>query len=264
MCKEHNSLERIAGTPAAHNSTAGQDADIGLIDDLVTANHILFDQGVVDAFGHVSVRHDKRPDRFLLSRNMAPALVAAGDILEFDLDATPVGAGEHSVYLERFIHAEIYRARPDVMAVVHSHSQSVIPFCVVPSVPLRPVYHMGSFLGEGARVFEICDHAGESSDMLISNANLGQALAAAIGESAVILMRGHGSTVVAGSLKLAVYQAVYTEISARIQAEALRLGPVRYLSAGESMAANVNIGKQVSRPWELWKKQVEKKRILPE
>jgi ribulose-5-phosphate 4-epimerase/fuculose-1-phosphate aldolase len=226
-----------------------------LLADLVSANHILFTQGVVDAFGHVSVRHNARPDRFLLARNMAPALIGLEDIIEFDLDGVALNADGRAVYLERFLHAAIYRARPDVMAVVHSHSQAVLPFCVCTCVPLRAVCHTGSFLGAGAPVFEIRDRAGGSSDMLITSAALGDALAATLGDASVVLMRGHGSTVAARSLKLAVYEAVYTDVSARIQADALRLGPVTYLSPGEAAAANMNIEKQVNRPWALWKRQ---------
>src|ERR1700757_4749143 len=124
----------------------GPAADPRLIADLVTANHILFDQHVVDAFGHVSVRHDRRADRFLLARSMAPALVTPADILEFDLDGNPLAADQRPVYLERFIHGEVYRARPDIGAVVHSHSHAVIPFGVVRAHRLRAIFHMSGFL----------------------------------------------------------------------------------------------------------------------
>ena len=125
-----------------------------LLDDLVIANRILFDQGVVDAFGHISARHDKTPDRFLLARNMAPGQVTHADIIEFDLDGNPIDANGRRVYLERFIHSEIYRARPDVMAVVHNHSPTVVPFSIVPSQPFRPVCHMCGFIGAGARILK--------------------------------------------------------------------------------------------------------------
>ena len=135
------------------------DVEPGVLQDLVDANHILFHQGVVDSFGHVSVRHPARPERFLLARNMAPGSVTADDIIEFDLDGTAVG-DDRRVYLERFIHGEILRARPDVMAVVHSHSPSVVPFSIVPSVRFRPVCHMCGFMGAGANRFEIRDTSG--------------------------------------------------------------------------------------------------------
>ncbi len=228
-------------------------ADPQLLDDLAVANRILFQQGVLDAFGHVSVRHDKRPDRFLLARNMAPALVSAGDILEFDLGGDPVAAAGRSVYLERFIHGEIYRARPDVMAVVHSHSPAVVPFGVVRSAPLRALCHMSGFLGESAPVFEIRDVAGEESNLLITDRRLGAALASSLGSAAVVLMRGHGSTAVGETLRQVVYRAVYTEVNARLQQDALRLGPVNFLTAGEAKAANAATGGQVNRAWDLWK-----------
>src|SRR5437867_42002 len=120
-----------------------------VLQDLVDANHILFNEGVVDAFGHVSVRHQERPDRFLLSRSMAPGLVGPEDIIEFDLNGRSLDSAGRPAYLERFIHAAVYRARPDVMAVVHSHSPSVVPFSVVKSVTLRPVCHMSGFLRSG-------------------------------------------------------------------------------------------------------------------
>ena len=226
-----------------------------VIDELVIANHILFHNGVVDGFGHVSVRHPDRADRFLLSRSIAPATVKAADILEYDLDGAPVVPNGPGVYLERFIHGEIYRARPDVMAVVHSHSPSVVPFGVVPSVPLRPIYHMASHLGAGAPVFEIRDHAGDCSSLLIDCQELGVALAGSLGDHTTVLMRGHGSTVVGNTLRQAVYRAIYTEMGAKLQASALSLGAVTYLTVGEAAAAmKVNDG-TLNRSWTLWAQQ---------
>lgn len=224
--------------------------------ELVDANHILFDQGVVDGFGHVSLRHPDRPDLFLLSRSMAPALVEGGDILCFDLDAAPVTPDAPPAYLERFIHGEIYRARSDVMAVVHSHSPAVVPFGVVGGVSLRPVCHMCGFLGRGAPVFEIRETAGDSSDLLIRDRRLGAALARALGQEAAVLMRGHGSTVVGASLRQAVFRAVYTEVGARLQSEALRLGAVTYLTEGEAAAAAAANDTQTGRAWDLWRRKV--------
>nr|WP_297457876.1 class II aldolase/adducin family protein [uncultured Halomonas sp.] len=231
-----------------------------LLQDLVHANHILFDEGVLDAFGHVSVRHPERPERFLLARNMAPGLVGAEDIIEFELDGTPIDADGRNVYLERFIHGEIYRARPDVMAVVHSHSPSVVPFSVVKSAPLRPMCHMSGFLGEGAPIFEIRDVAGEATDLLIRSAPLGESLARSLGDNNVVLMRGHGATVTAPTLKQAVYRAVYVEVNARLQADALRLGPVEYLTREEASTAMEMIEGQVERPWQLWKRRAQARR----
>jgi HCOMODA/2-hydroxy-3-carboxy-muconic semialdehyde decarboxylase len=245
--------------PAADRGAAGPAAAETLIADLVTANRILFDQGVLDAFGHVSVRHDKRSDRFLLARNMAPALVKADDIVEFDEDGEPVNAAGRSVYLERFIHSEIYRARPDVMAVVHSHSMAVLPFGLVKSQPFRAVTHMGSFIGVCAPIFEIRDVVGDDNDLLITNRKLGAALAATLGQGTVALMRGHGSTAVGNSLKQAVFRAVYTEQNARVLSEALRIGPVEALSEAETRTATRTIDTQVDRAWNMWRLRVEGK-----
>jgi len=229
--------------------------DTKLIGELVTANRILFHQGVVDGFGHVSVRHDKDPDRYLLARSMAPALVAAADIMTFDLDGNPSGADKRAPYVERFIHGEIYRARPDVIAVVHSHSPSVIPFGVVDGTPLRAIFHMGSFLGGETPIFEIRDTAGPASDMLIRDDKLGAALARSLGPAAVVLMRGHGSTAVGSNLRQAVFRAVYAEVNARLQMEAMRLGRINYLSEGEARLASANNDKHINRAWDLWKMQ---------
>jgi HCOMODA/2-hydroxy-3-carboxy-muconic semialdehyde decarboxylase len=223
------------------------------IDELVDANHILFQQGVVDGFGHVSRRDPANPEQFLLSRSMAPALVTEADILTFDLDSRPLRPDAPSVYLERFIHGAIYRARPDVMAVVHSHSPAVVPFSAVSGTRLRAVCHMCGFLGSGAPIFEIRDVAGPASDLLIRSASLGEALARRLGDRAVVLMRGHGSTVVGGTLRQAVFRAVYAELGARLQAEAMRLGPVTYLTAEEAEAAARSNDGQIDRAWDLWR-----------
>jgi len=224
------------------------------IRELVHANHILFDQGVVDGFGHVSVRHPGQPDRFLLARSMAPALATEKDVLEFDLDGAPVKAGGPAAYLERFIHGEIYRKRPDVVAVVHSHSPAVVPFSVVPGTKLRPIFHMCGFLGAGTPVFEIRDFAGTGSDLLISDSRLGAALAQSLGQGPAVLMRGHGSTVVGSTLRQAVFRAVYTEVGARLQTEAMRLGPVTYLTEDEAIATTNTNNTQIDRAWSLWLK----------
>jgi ribulose-5-phosphate 4-epimerase/fuculose-1-phosphate aldolase len=222
-----------------------------VIDELVTANHILFDQGVVDAFGHVSVRHPRHPGHFLLSRSMAPSQVRSQDIIEHDVDGEPVDANGRNVYLERFIHAEIYRTRSDVMSVVHSHSQSVIPFGIS-SVKLRPTYHMASFLDE-VNYFEIRQGSGGGTDMLIRDSEKGRYLAEALGSASVALMRGHGSVAVGRSVRESVYRAIYTEANARIQIQALALGgDVTYLTPEESVAATETNAGQLSRCWALW------------
>lgn len=231
-----------------------------VICDLVLANHVLADLGVVDAFGHVSARRPDRPDRFLLARSMAPALVQPADILTFGPDSELVEDHGERVYLERFIHGEIYRARPEVMSVAHSHSPAVIPFGVAPSQPLRPVFHMAGFIGERAPVFEIRAHAGDASDLLVKDRALGRALADVLGEGDLVLMRGHGSTAAGRSIRHAVYRAVYAEVNARLQSEALRLGEPTYLTAGEAAAAAVANDSQVDRAWSYWTRRLEQRR----
>ena len=224
----------------------------GLIDDLVSANHILSMEGVVDGFGHVSVRDEKDPERFLLARSIAPASVAAADIMEFGLDGEPLDARGRKPYLERYIHSEIYRVRPDVQAIVHSHSPSLIPFGIT-ATQLKPVYHMSGFLGAGTPIFEIRESGGLNTDMLVRDRKLGAALAKSLGPAAFALMRGHGAVAVAGTLKQAVYRAVYAEINARLQAEALRLGEITYLNDAEAAGATRANDEVIDRPWQLWK-----------
>lgn len=246
-----------------HTGSAGQSgvADRGvsagapdsqLLADLAIANRILFNHGVVDGFGHVSVRHDKADDRFLLSRNLAPAQVRTTDIVEFDLDGHPVNAGGRRIYLERFIHSEIYRARPDVIAIVHSHAHAVVPFGVAKGAALRALWHMSGFLGSDVPVFEIRDVAGDATDLLISSPELGAALAQSLGAAPVVLMRGHGATVVGPSLKLAVFRAVYTQLNAELQMHAQSLGDITFLSEGEAAATTETNSGQVDRAWNLW------------
>lgn len=226
---------------------------------LAEANHILFDQGVLDAFGHVSVRCPERPDRFLLARNMAPVLVTPDDVQEYDLDG--VTNDPAPSYLERFIHAEIYRARSDVRAVVHSHSASVIPFGLS-STPLIPLFHMAGFLADGIARFEIRDVAGDASDLLVRDAALGASLAASLGEAPFALMRGHGSVAIAPSLPLAVYRAVYAEENAALQLRSLPLADVVPLTAGEGRAAAATNAGQVARAWDMWRRLAARHAVL--
>jgi ribulose-5-phosphate 4-epimerase/fuculose-1-phosphate aldolase len=233
--------------------------DPALIEDLVAANRILVDQGVVDGYGHVSARHDRDPNRYLLSRSVAPELVTVTDIMEYDLDSNPVDARGRSSYLERFIHGEIYKVRPDVKAVVHTHSPSVIPFGVT-GVPLRPLYHMSAFLWTGVPVFDIRVASGEMTDMLVRTPALGRALAQTLGPRAVALMRGHGNVIVGISLREAVFRSVYTEMNARLQTQAMALsGNVTYLDPEEAKKAEVSVGGTLDRPWTLWKLKVKAK-----
>ncbi|MGB7299849.1 MAG: class II aldolase/adducin family protein [Burkholderiaceae bacterium] len=244
--------QQSPGEPIPDSGIPSPAAPASLIDELVVANQILFRHGVVDAFGHISVRHPDNPERFLLARNMAPALVTADDIVEFNLDGQPVNAGGRPVYLERFIHGEILRQRPDVIAVVHSHAPAVVPFGVVRGASLQPIWHMSYFLSEQTPVFEIRDTAGDGSDMLIRSQQLGAALANSLADGQVVLMRGHGVTVTGGSIRQAVYNAVYTQMNAELQLKASVLGPAQYLSPAEVAAARVSVGSQVNRAWDLW------------
>ena len=229
-------------------------ANMALVEKVALANRILYDQGVVDGFGHVSVRHDASDEHFLLARNMAPGLVTPADILTFDLDGAALDAEGRRVYLERFIHGEIYRARADVQAIVHSHSPSVIPFAAT-RTPLRPLYHMSGFLGHGSVLFEIREVAG-NTDLLIRDHALGRALVAALGKHSIVLMRGHGSTVVGESLEQVVYRAIYAEVTARLQSQAALLGDVTYLNEEEAALAAATNDTQLARAWELWQRRV--------
>jgi HCOMODA/2-hydroxy-3-carboxy-muconic semialdehyde decarboxylase len=231
-------------------------ANPSVIDDLVIANHILVNEGVLDGFGHISVRNDRDPGRFLIARSMAPGLVTSDDILTCDLDGNVHDDQGRKTYVERFIHSEIYRCRPDVMAVIHSHSPAVIPFGVT-GTRLRPICHMSGFLGAQVPVFEIRHAAGENSDLLIRNQALGQALARDLGNSAVALLRGHGNVVVGVSIQQVVFRAIYTESNARLQSEAMRLGEINYLTPEEAQSTSDMNDEHLGRPWEVWKRRVQ-------
>jgi ribulose-5-phosphate 4-epimerase/fuculose-1-phosphate aldolase len=236
-------------------------ASPALIEDLVAANRVLSNEGVVDGFGHVSVRHDSEAGVFLLARSMAPGLVTATDIMQFGEDGEALGDDRRTAYVERYIHSEIYKAQPTVQAVVHSHSPAVIPFGVT-DAKLRPIYHMSSFLGRHVPVFEIRETGGDATDMLIRTPLLGAALAQSLGDATVALMRGHGNVVVGRSLPEVVYRAVYTEANARLQGDAMRLGDGRviYLSEGEVTASTETNAGVLTRAWQLWKAAALEKR----
>jgi ribulose-5-phosphate 4-epimerase/fuculose-1-phosphate aldolase len=229
--------------------------DAALIEDIVTGSRVLADFGVLDGFGHVSARHPTNPNRFLMSRSLAPALVTAADIMEFDLDGNAVADSGRSVFLERFIHSEIYRARPDVMSVVHTHSPGVIPF-TVSQAPLRPMYHNAAFLAAGAPVWDIRKDFGET-DMLVRDPSLGKSLAQTLGDKSVVLMRGHGDVTVGPSVKVAVFRAYYTDVNARLQSQAIALGgDINYLTPGEGAKADtVNLA-VLDRIWNLWRMRI--------
>ena len=227
-----------------------------VLDDIVTGSRILADLGILDGFGHVSARDPSNPKHFLMARSVAPALVTAEDIMEFDENGEPVDARGRSIFLERFIHAEIYRARPDVMAVVHTHSPGVIPFSVS-KMPLRPMFHNAAFVGAGAPVWDIAKEFG-ATDMLVRNNAIGKSLAQALGDKSVVLMRGHGDVAVGSAVKVAVFRAYYTDVNARLQTQALVLGPdITFLSPEESAKADAVNMVIMERVWNLWKLRVQ-------
>jgi ribulose-5-phosphate 4-epimerase/fuculose-1-phosphate aldolase len=226
--------------------------DKDLLDDLVAANRILAEHGVIDAYGHVSLRSPADPKRFFIARALAPQTVQAEDILEYDLDSQPLDARGRDSVSERFIHSEIYRARPDVMAVVHNHSPSVIPFSVT-GVKMRALFHMASFIGEGLPVFEI-RKVKKGSDLLVRDPKLGAALAKTLGKEAAALMRGHGSVTVGENLQRAVGRSVYLEQSARMQLQALLLSSkITYLDAAE-VKASAPV-QDYKRAWPMWREK---------
>jgi HCOMODA/2-hydroxy-3-carboxy-muconic semialdehyde decarboxylase len=227
------------------------------IADLAAASRILAAQGVVDGFGHVSMRHPAAPERFLMARSIAPVRVTPDDIIEYDLDSNPCNAAGRSSFLERFIHGEIYKARPDVMSVVHSHSPSVIPFGLV-AVPMRAMFHNAAFIAAGVPVFDIREKFG-ATDMLVGNGAKGEALVAAMGANDIVLMRAHGAVACGRTLQAAVFRAVYTEVNARIQHWAIALAggaPLAALDAEEGRLADAVNQAACLRAWDLWRSQV--------
>jgi HCOMODA/2-hydroxy-3-carboxy-muconic semialdehyde decarboxylase len=228
-----------------------------LLKDLAAASRILVAQGVVDGFGHISLRHPTAPNRFLMSRSLAPALVTPQDILEYDLEGQAINANGRGSFLERFIHSEIYKARPDINSVVHSHSPSVIPFGLV-RIKMQAMFHNAAFLAEGVPVFDISEKFG-ATDMLVGNGIKGEALAQTMGPKDVVLMRAHGSVACAASLPMAVFRAVYTEVNARVQhwTQALAQGEtIAALSQEEGrLADEVNRNAGI-RAWDLWRSQI--------
>ena len=215
------------------------------------ASRILAGLGVVDAFGHVSCRDPERSDRFFLSRSMAPALVTPGDVLAHDVDGEPIEQPGAKVFLERFIHAELYRVRPDVASVAHSHAESVLPFTVIEE-PVRPIAHTCGFLHDTGQPFDVAAHRGDGTDLLIRDSELGRLLATHLGDKPIALMRSHGFTAVGETVEQAVFRAAYTMTNCRLQATAMQLGKPRYLSAAESMACEASTSGQARRAWDLW------------
>ena len=227
--------------------------DPAVIEDLVAANRILAQHGVLDAWGHVSIRHPNNPERYLLSRARAAALITAEDIMEFDIDSNPVDQQGRRIFVERFIHGETYRVRPDVNAVVHSHSPSVIPFTVTEE-PLKAITHIASFLACGCPVFEIRE-PGITKGLLVTTIKQGAALAKGLGDKPVALLRGHGNIVVAPDIPRVVHRALYTEVNARQLSTALSFHkPIKYIEPDEMLDPQ-----RLGDSWEVWKRDAMKK-----
>jgi HCOMODA/2-hydroxy-3-carboxy-muconic semialdehyde decarboxylase len=227
--------------------------------DLVIASRTLAEHGVIDAYGHASARSQTRPDRYFMARNLAPELVTEADILEYDLDSNPVDAGGPALYKERFIHGEIYKARPDVKAIVHNHSPTVVPFACT-GHEMRPIFHMSAFIGLGVPIWDIRD-AQQGTDMLVTSPYLGAHLAKHLAAHPAVLMRGHGSTVVGENIPRAVGRTIYLEMNARMQFQAVMLagpgGAINFMDDAE-VAANVS-WQNYERSWNLWKTKVLEK-----
>ena len=223
-----------------------------LLRDLVTANRILAHEGVVDAYGHISVRHPDRPDRFFLSGSRSPELVTLDDIIEYDLDCNPIDLKGRTQYTERPIHGGIYRARPDVMSVIHNHAYEIIPFTVTKGVKLRPLLHTAAGLGAEIPVWDIRSKFGDTN-LLVTTLDHGRDLASSLGQNRLVLMRGHGSAVSGISIQDSVHTAVYLKVNAALQERAMRMGEdVTYLSPGEIAKMHEQALTGHKRAWEYW------------
>jgi ribulose-5-phosphate 4-epimerase/fuculose-1-phosphate aldolase len=223
-----------------------------IMDDLVIANRILAREDVVDAYGHVSIRHPDKPNHFFLARSLAPEMVTRDDIVEFGMDGQPVKDEKRPLYLERFIHAGILEARPDVMAVVHAHAEDILPFGIATDTPLRPVIHAGSFIGAHVPVWDIAEKFGDTN-VLVSNMDQARDLAKKLAGNNVALMSGHGFASASKSLIEVVRMSVYLPRNARILQNAKVLGgKIRYLSQGEIDARNKGYSPYSTETWRTW------------
>jgi ribulose-5-phosphate 4-epimerase/fuculose-1-phosphate aldolase len=223
-----------------------------ILRDLVIANRILAHEGVVDAYGHISVRHPERSDRFFLSGSRSPELVTLDDIIEYDLDCNPIDLRGRAQYTERPIHGAIYRKRPDVSSVVHNHAYETIPFTVAQNVRLRPLLHLAAGLGADIPVWDIRHRFGDTN-LLVTTLAHGEDLADRLGANSVVLMRGHGSAVAGISIQNAVHTSVYLRVNAQLQAEAMRMdGDIVYLSEGEIAEGQKSASSGHTRAWEYW------------
>jgi ribulose-5-phosphate 4-epimerase/fuculose-1-phosphate aldolase len=237
-------------------SISPTDQDEARIQDVITASHILTNEGILDSFGHVSARSVKNPDHFFMPRAMPPALVSRADIVEVGLDCKPVDPNAPRLNGERYIHCEVYKARSDVQSVIHTHDLAVIPFGLA-GIALKPVVAQAGFLPLETPLFEVRDANKDDANkelekrgMLVINAGLGDALAAKLGGNPVVLMRGHGETVVGRSVREATVRTIYTHIDAQAQSAALALSPhITAMDAAE-LAFNATENFDADRPWQ--------------
>ncbi|MER8423424.1 class II aldolase/adducin family protein [Mesorhizobium sp. M1403] len=224
-----------------------------IFEELVTATKILLNEGILDTFGHISARDPEDPNSFFLAQKLAPSLITADDILRFDLNGET--SDNRPSYLERYIHSEIYKARPDVHCVLHSHSPAVLPYCFVDQ-PLRPVTHMGAFLGESVPVYEIREKQGDDTDLFGGSPSVCRDIAESLGSQAVVLMARHGVVNVGSSIRQVVFRAFYTEQNAAAQTAGMQIGKIKYLSPGEVKAAGNLVGAQIDRGWDHWSERL--------
>ncbi|QPC86242.1 class II aldolase/adducin family protein [Mesorhizobium sp. NBSH29] len=224
-----------------------------VIEELVTATKILLNEGILDTFGHISARDPDDARSFLLAGKLAPSLITADDIMRFDLEGET--SDNRPAYLERYIHSEIYKARPDVQCVLHSHSPAVLPYCFTDQ-PLRPVTHMGAFLGETVPVYEIRDRLGDETDLFGGSHDVCRDIAQTLGDQAVVLMARHGVVNVGRSVREVVFRAFYTEQNAAAQTAGLQVGTIKYLSPGEVKSAGSLVGAQIDRGWDHWSQRL--------
>ena len=231
--------------------------------ELALANRIIAHEGVLDGFGHVSVRHPNDPKRYLLARSRSPELIEPSDILEFRLDSEPVTPPKGEMYGERVIHGCIYQARPDVNAVCHHHSPSVLPFCVT-GMRLEPVFHMGAVMGQVVPMWDSRDDFGDT-DLMVVKPDEGRSLAKALGPHWMVLMRRHGATLAGTTLRELVFRTVYSHANAEIQLRSLILGDVYSMTAGERKLAEPRQlqARPMSRAWEYWTMRLQKAGALP-
>lgn len=223
------------------------------ISELVIANRIVAHLKLVDSFGHVTIRNPENPQRFFMSRSRAPSLVTKDDILEFNLDSSPVDLRGFSPYKERFIHGALFKARPDVMAVCHNHAHELLPLAVTKTA-MRPALHSASVIGHHVPVWDIRDEFGDT-DLLVTSNEMGDSLARAVGQGRAALMRGHGSVIAGGSLRDVVFTTYYLRLNAEVLIKAMSMGKdVTYLSAGEVDMSGELHSQPLSqgRAWEEW------------